>query len=224
MKSDLEKTRLRTIQYWYVDGTYEFSMGGLCLLLAFFFYTQGKFEGTFAEGITTILMVLFIVFGGLGINKLVMRLKERVTFPRTGYVSYKRTRGKLRFAKLLVIGLIAGLLAALVTLLMVQLSSDAIVAISKASPRPINWMPGITGLLFAIAIIIVAFRTAIPRFYVIAVLSLLLGITLMFAGLNTNFGLAAFYGLLAAGMLIMGGITFRNYLSTSIPPTEADND
>ena len=40
MQPDLVKTKLRAIQYYYIDGTFEFTFGGLCLLLAGFFYLQ----------------------------------------------------------------------------------------------------------------------------------------------------------------------------------------
>ncbi|MEW5827421.1 MAG: hypothetical protein AB1846_00910 [Chloroflexota bacterium] len=224
MDPDLDEKQRRALQYWYVDGAFEFGMGGLCLLLALYFYALAKLEDTWLGGMLSAAMVLVVVGGGMGINRLVMRLKERVTFPRTGYVAYRRTRGAKRLARLVLVGLVAGLVSALLTLLLVRLSSTVMVSIASATPQPVNWMPGLTGLMFAVVVTILGLRTAIPRFYLVAALSLVTGAALMFAGLDMNLGLAAFYAALAAGLLAASVFVLRHYLGSTTPPAEADNE
>lgn len=223
-KTDLlTQTKRRAVQYWYVDGTFEFNFGGLCLLLALYFLALAKLQDTLAGWLLNAGLVLVLVFGGFGINWLVMRLKEKVTFPRTGYIALKRERGKKRIGMLLVVGILSGLTATLLTMGMVSLSTDVIITFIKAAPRPLSLMPAVSGVLFGLSLVIVAIRTAIPRFYLAALLSLGIGAALMYSGLDMNLGLTAYYVLMGITLLAMGGLTFWRYLRTTTPPTEADD-
>ena len=217
MKTDLEQKQLRTLQYWYVDGTFEFSMGGLCLLLALYFYALAKFEETWLGGLLSSGMVLVIIFGSMGVNWLVMRMKEQVTFPRTGYVAYKRTRGPKRIAALVVIGLVAGLTASLVSLAAIKFGFETLMWLGR--PFTFNWMPGISGLLLALAIVFLTIRTRIPRFLLTAALSLVIGTALMFIGGEMNLSLAMFYGGMGLALLVIGALVLQGYLR-SAPPVE----
>ena len=116
MKSELvDKKQLRAMQYWYVDGTYEFSMAGIFLLLTVYYLLLAKFEGTKFGAFLSIIMVLVFVGGMFGVSWLIRQLKARVTFPRTGYVSYNREREKKRITRLMAIGIITAIIGALLS-------------------------------------------------------------------------------------------------------------
>ncbi len=220
----INQTKRRAIQYWYVDGTFELSFGGLSLLLALYFFALSKLENTTAGWLLNAGLILVMAVGGFAVNWLVMRLKEKVTFPRTGYIAFKRERGKKRIGALLLLGVVSGLAAALVVLGLINLSSDAIITVLNAAPRPLSLITGFSGLVFGAALVIVAIRTAIPRFYLAALLSLGIGAALMFTGLEVNLALTAYYFLMGITLLAMGGLIFWRYLRTTTPPVEVDHE
>ena len=45
MSDDLRKVQLRAVQYFFVDGTFEFGFGLLCLILAAFFFLENRIHG-----------------------------------------------------------------------------------------------------------------------------------------------------------------------------------
>jgi len=51
MADELKKSQLHAIQYFFVDGTFEFSFGGLCLVLAIYFFVQEAAPGTLLSAI-----------------------------------------------------------------------------------------------------------------------------------------------------------------------------
>ena len=132
------------------------------------------------------------------INRLVKRLKESVTYPRTGYVKYRREEGHRRGWRV-VLGLLAGGLvgavaAVLVTRLNVHLAT----------------MPVLTGFILGIVLGFLGWRARLPRFYLLAGLSVVAG--LAFSGMENAIALVACY--LAIGLLlfISGGVTLWMYL------------
>ncbi|MEJ5224636.1 MAG: hypothetical protein WHV44_09280, partial [Anaerolineales bacterium] len=203
----ISQSKRRAIQYWYVDGTFELSFGGLSLLLALYFFALAKLEDTTFGWPLNAGLILVMAVGGFAVNWLVMRLKEKVTFPRTGYIAFKRERGKKRIGALLLLGVISGLAAALLAVALISLSSDAIITLLNAAPRPLSLITGFSGLVFGAALVIVAIRTALPRFYLAALLSLGIGAALMFSGLTMNLALSAYYVLIGIALLIMGAVT-----------------
>ena len=131
MKSELDQKQLRAMQYWYVDGTYEFNMGGICLVLGIYFLALSKFESTKFADFLNVIMVLVFIGGIFLINWFIRQLKTRVTFPRTGYVSYKRERGLKRITRLIIVGLVAGIIAALGSLAIVDFSAEFLIRTSR---------------------------------------------------------------------------------------------
>jgi hypothetical protein len=133
-KDPTSRPQLRAIQYFFVDGTFEFGFGLLCLILAVYFYLENHTTGL-VSALLDASLVLVLIGGAWLVNRLVKRIKENVTYPRTGYVAYRREQGKRRgwrvAAGLLLGGLVGAIGAVLVT-----------------SPHPrMNVMPAFTGLM-----------------------------------------------------------------------------
>ncbi len=222
MKNELDEKQLRTRQYWYVDGTYEFNMAGISILLTFYFLALAKFEGTKFGAFLSVIMVLVFLGGIFGVNWLIRQLKNRVTFPRTGYVSYKRAQGKQRLARVIVVGLFAGALSALISFLIIRSSAAFIVYTSRE--YSLNWLPGFTGVMMAIAASIFGVRMRILRFYGIAALSVVIGAVTMFLPADMNTGMALYYGIMGVILLVIGGFVLSTYLRSSTPPGEDDHE
>jgi hypothetical protein len=201
----------RIIQYFYVDGSFEFGFGLLCLLLAGYFYIETHVQG-WLSAIIDVSLVLVMIGGGVLINLLVRKLKERVTYPRTGYISYRRERKPKQVRRAMISIVTGGLIAALATVLV------------AAPHRPnIAVMPIFSGVLFGLVLAIIGWRTAIPRFYLLAVLSAAVGIALSFSGLGDYPGLVAYYAATAVILLFTGACVLRSYLRKNpIPPREEE--
>jgi hypothetical protein len=222
MTTEMDEKQLRAKQYWYVDGTYEFNMAGICILLTFYFLALAKFEGTKLGGILSVAMILVFVGGMYGVNWLIRLLKTRITFPRTGYVSYKRETGKKRVVRLAIMGAIAGIISALLSFWIIRSSATFIVYTSRT--YSLNWLPAFTGVMMAIAAIIFAVRMRIPRFYGVAGLSVVIGVATMFIPADMNTGMAIYYGIMGVALLVVGGVVLSKYLRSTAPPEEGDHE
>ena len=200
MKQELNKSLLRAVQYHYIDGTFEFTFSGLCLVLAAFFYVQAKLPESLISTILMWLFVLIIPSGSILINRLVNRFKEKVTYPRTGYLSYQKPKGVNKAVKtgfaMGVTAIIGGLMAAIIT----------------RSPQALDWMPGLTSFVFAFVFAWIGFRSSLPRFLLLGFLLLLSGVLLSVTGFGNILGLSLFYAIAGLLLLVSGALTLRVYL------------
>ena len=214
MPDELKKTQLRTIQYFYMDGSFEIGFAVLCLVLAVFFHVENLLQGTWFAALVDSILVFVVVGGAFLTRRFVRKWKERITFPRTGVVTYPRREGKTR-GWIIMFGLvISGALAAVV---MYTLLSNEVSQLSL--------MPLITGVIFGCVLFFVGWRTSLPRFHIQATISLLAGFGLAFSPLGNYVGLAAFYLILGLGLFISGTIILCNYLRQNpLPPAERPND
>ena len=200
MQNHKDRTLLRAVQYYYIDCVFEFTFSGLCLLLAAFFFIQAKIPDGL---VSTILMVSFVVIiplGSIVISRLVNRFKEKITYPRTGYLAYQRPKGARMAVK---VGLGLGVSAIL---------GGLVAVIITGSPQSLDWMPGLTAFVFAFVFAWLGYRTSLPRFLLIGFLLLLSGILLSIIGLGNILGLSIFYAIAGLFLLISGTLTFWTYL------------
>ncbi len=199
MPDEVKKSQLRTIQYFYVDGSFEFGFGLMCLLLAGYFYAEAHLQG-WLGALVDASLILVMIGGGYFIQLSIRKLKERITYPRTGYVSYhneRRPKGGWRIAIGLVTG---GLVAALATVLV-------------TTPRAgVAIMPAFRAILLGLFLALIGWRSAIPRFYLLALLSAALGAVLAFSGLEDNTSLTVYYAGIAAVLLLTGACVLWSYL------------
>ena len=203
MKDPIEEARQRTARYWHIDGLTELAFAFVCLALGVYFYLQATLpqESTLYK-ILDVSFVLVLFGAGFFANKVLALLKNRITYPRTGFVSYRRQKsGKSRWifagAAMLMGALTGGLLA--------------------GAPASFDWMPAVTGLILGIAMLVVGFQVGLARFYLVSAASLLLGFGLALAGLGNVIGLGYFYLLMAAVLAASGGLTLWNYLRSTEP-------
>ena len=201
MKDDLITAERRAIQYWHIDGTMELSFGGICLLLGLYFFAQSTLpKESLLYRILDIGFLLILLLGGLLTNALVKLIKERITYPRTGFVAYRRKYGLSRWVRIAISAGLSMLMAVLVVLLI-------------TNPRfGMTWMPAVSGILLGIVWLIIAYRTALVRFYLQAVIIVLAGVGLSLAGVGNFMGMAIFYGLMSLALLVSGGVTLWIYL------------
>lgn len=214
MQPDLSKVEQRVKRYWYTDGIGELVGGGMLVLLGIYFALQESIQ-SFLGGNSLIGLILQMGFflllflaGGWMNGQLVNLLKARLTYPRTGYVEYQTGRGRSSKGKwFLLVVLSAGIAAAMNLLARLFQSFDAMVAM--------------TGLLGAWVFMILHARSSgFTRFYVLAGVSIVLGLVLSVTGLSISHNAGLFYGLMGICVAISGGWTLRRYLQQNPTPVE----
>jgi hypothetical protein len=202
MNDSADRVIQRTQTYWYSDGLAEIGVSIICLVLSAYFYGQATLApGSLLFRILDVGFLLILVGSGLIVRKLVTGLKTRVTYPRTGYVNYKQPK----------------LAQQLGTTISGIVISSIIVLIYSKWDHIEALMPAATGTLVGAALIFFAYRSKVLRFYLLAVISLLLGGGLSLSGLGEMMGLSYYYGLMALVLLTFGLLVLRDYLINTQP-------
>jgi len=83
-------------------------------------------------------------------------------------------------------------------------------------------MPIFSGILFGLVLAIIGWRTAISRFYLLALLSAVVGIALTFIGFENYPGLVAYYAAIAVILLFTGACVLRSYLRQNPVPRDGE--
>ena len=204
---DIEKIEKRTVQSFYDDGLFEIVLGVVLLLLGGYFFAQAAAPenskwGAELSGI----FVLVIVFAGFFVKRILRFLKRRITYPRTGYVSFKKKEPspKRRLATVSVGALMGALATALYNL----------------SPSVRVLLPGLNGLLFAFVVLLIAHRVGLIRIYLLAAASAVIGFAVTSAGIGDIKGVSLYYGLFGAALIVSGLAALIVYLRRSPRPAE----
>jgi hypothetical protein len=200
--NDLRRPQLRALQYFYIDGSFEFGFGLMSLSLALFFYLEAHVQG-WLSALVDASLILVMIGGAWLVRRLTGWLKEQVTYPRGGYAAYPRKQGRRRGIRLL-IGAAAGGLAAV---LAVVLTADG-----AGGPAA---MPILSGVLLGLVLAFIGWRARLSRFYLLGGLSAAAGLYLGWSGLGNEPGLMVYY--LAFGLILFasGGLTLRAYLRST---------
>lgn len=212
MESKMLDVEQRVKRYWYEDGIVELAIGGMFILLGLYFGLQGIFgEGSRASVIMQVGLFV-VVFGGIvGVQWVVNTLKAKLTYPRTGYVEYRKDGQDIKKQRNIFMGVALALLAASIVLFDFFLYLDSMIL-------------GTGVMVGAIFIALRGKSTGVTRFYVMGVFSILLGVGLSLDKLSQEYNLALFYGLFGVVVMISGGLVLRDYLSENPIPTDSDNE
>lgn len=205
--------RRRATQYQLIDGTYELFFGGICVLWALFFYLQDRLSPLLSEGLLKTMLwttgFILLSFGGSFLfNRAIQAIKARLTYPRTGYVEFKSLPRTKRWTRRIAQMVAAAALAALLGVFF------------ASHPASVSWMPLASGALFALAMLIVAWRSRLWRYNLAALLSAIFGLGISLMKLNEWTGLALFYGSTGVLLLLMGGSVLASYLRHNPYPPE----
>ena len=211
MQDEFNKPRLRAIQYFYIDGTFEFTFGGLCLILGAFFFIQAAMPESVFSRLLMLAIVLIVPGGILLKNRLVASIKEKVTYPRTGYVSYpklhgkdKTTRNRINLGMRAIVGSL-------------NENIDQTISITQ------DWVPAMTAFFFAFMLSWLGFRSGLRRFLLLGMLVFTAGILFSFIHIGNLSGLSMFYTTSGVMILISGILTLMKYLRENPQPEEVDN-
>ncbi len=202
---DIDTAVQRTYRYWYEDGLAEIGTGCLFILVALLFVVESIAPaGSPLRGISAFGLPLLVI-GGMWVGRYAVRaLKSRLTYPRTGYVAYRRASGGRRWSAL---PIAAGM--------------GALVAVLFASaPASLAWLPLLDGLAVAFFCLFLGRKVGLTRFYVLAAVSTLAGAALSLSGIGDVAGTAAYVAAMGVALAASGAFALRTYLAATQAPVE----
>jgi hypothetical protein len=202
----------RPLQYWYEDGIPEIVTAG----------TFGVFAAWYAailllpDGapVTTILRATFVlvVIGGIFASARVVRhAKRRVTYPRTGFVAYRRSRGHARRA-IMVAGFI----------LLVLVAFAAVGGTSFG----VNISVLVCGIAAGVGLLVTALRYHVVRLRYVGAGVAAAGIVSAVLATNDELSFLIFFLAIACLFAVSGSMALRRYLRKTprVHEPEESND
>jgi hypothetical protein len=196
-------------RYWNVDGLAEIYAGVFFLLVPLL---NLFWQRTSIGPAWRVLGGLTVMTCTLALSRTILIvIRRRLTYPRTGYVSFRRPR--------------RGKEAAGTALILIALA-----AIFVLMAFTTNWLGGLTaisGITIGVIDLYLGRMTDLPRFYFLAGLSIAAGIVLglveptfiPFFPMEGAMEVSAYlFGIIGAGYLITGGITLVRYLRENPAP------
>jgi len=191
----LDQLTKRPIQYWFEDGIGELVTGGLFLLIGVYLILQSMLTQSFWQAAVSILSVFFISGGVILGRMLIAKLKGRLVYPRTGYVSYPRHPNKQKLAVTL------GTVIAVAILVIMLGNLDS----------TFNWTTLVIGAICGALILFQAYQTGLYRLYIEAVLAILIGTTLGSLVPDSMLSSGLFFVIYGLVMMFAGGCALRSY-------------
>jgi|LADL02.1.fsa_nt_gi MFS family permease len=196
-----------TRRYWYVDGLTEIAGGLVIFLTGLSYWLVASMQN---NGVKYILLILaqpaVIIIGSYLARKIVPIIKAKLTYPRTGYLVFRKPMKKRRFQRFFFVGLTAAIISALAAMF--------------SSTLPDRLLPFLSSIFLAIFSLYLGYQNAVPRFYWIGLILLILGSAISF--LNPQGPLP--YVMLFSGMgivwVLSGAITLTLYLHKTRPIME----
>ncbi len=215
----VNRSRLRAVQYQHIDGTFELTFGGVFLLTAVCYYAVSRIvmnDSFLSNNLLPFVPLVVFVGAAFLIDALVRRFRMRVTYPRTGFIAYQKPQPLKRPTRLAIWIGIPLLTAAFLAFLFLNRSY-----FQTAGQDYVSFLvPSFMGLLFCGLWAIVGWKISLPRFYLIAAVSLLVGAGLFINGVGGNIGLALLLGAMGVVLCVSGGLTLGQYLRQNPAPQE----
>ncbi len=210
MTDELKAIERRTVRSFYDDGLFEIALGAIFLLLGGYFFGQLVLPET--SSLRSFLGSVFffvIVFAVLLVNKILRFLKRRITYPRAGYVSFRRERSPKR--KMVAAGLGA-------------VMGGSFPILMSLVPSFRDLLPALVGILLGFAFLLLASKTGIVRFHILAVASAIIGAVVAANGIGDTRGISLYYALFGAAMAVSGLAALILFLRRHKRPAEAADE
>ena len=206
MDNSIAHAPRRTAGYWYADGLVEIGAGLLLALMAGMFALEGLAPpGSLPAAFSAIGLPLILLAGMAVLSGTVRVIKQRLTYPRTGYVGYERSRPARK--------VLAGVIGGLVSLVLVLLLASR--------PAWLTALPAVQGAVVGLVLLFLSYRIGAWRLAAVGLLTLAAGIAASTVGLLESLGSAMVFGTGGLASLISGALALAHYLRTTSPPAEA---
>ena len=198
----VEKTKKRTMQYWFRDGLPEIGMGFVFVVLSIYFYLQFKLSQSGLIRVILDISLILIILGSIWIvNTGIKYFKEKLTYPRSGYAVYNQTRRFPRWVNGLMGGIAGAFFAAFIV------SNDLT-----------KWLSAITGTVICFALFFIGIKVNLLRFYILSLLSFGFGLSISLLNPDSQLGSCLVYGFTGVAIIISGTITLISYIHHTQKP------
>ena len=204
---NIEKVIRNTRRYWFVDGIAEISGGALISFIALSYYLTSLISNVAVKAILLGLgQPVIILLGAFAIRKIIAWLKDNITYPRTGYLSFNNPPENRRVQRIIKVVFVA-VIVSLVVAFFTQLLS-------------IQLMPVISMILFSLFTIYLGYQNAVTRFYFVAFVLIVLGVIISVINTDDVNRFVILYAALGVTWIASGGIALINYLRKTKPVKE----
>jgi hypothetical protein len=196
MSEPYKEIEQKTRRYWYVDGLAEIFIGLLLAVTGLMVLAMELLPPGSWQRLTLVAGMMVIILGGAWLGgRMVKAVKARITYPRTGYVSYRKPSPQQRQRNFLIMIPIAAIWTTVVLIFGKGL---------------IAWVPLIEGLVLAILLWVAG--NGLLRFYLLAGLSLAVGGILAYLRIGENVGQMTFNSIMGLSLAVSGTLTLIHYL------------
>jgi hypothetical protein len=202
---NVQEARKRAASYPYQDGMIEIGQGAVYTALGILIWVANiLINGGLGKWWIALGVIIFSLFAAVVFVTLVIRYKEKVTFPRSGQVTYERTtREELRDSAMLI------LLA---------------LAIAAATIFIDAWYTSIAvsvGATISLILLFSGIRARLTRMKVLAFFPLTIALVAAYLGVDTTIASGLAIGGSGMVTLFAGVLAMRRYLAANpVPPDE----
>lgn len=193
IEKQLETMRRQAIRYNFEDGLIDQIMGGLFLLGGAAITVQGMINTPYPAIIKALLALAIMSAAVVGIY-MVHKAKEKMVYPRTGFVKARETAQFPAAAVGIALAIILG----------------AVVYSKVTLPEWINGPAVFQGMLMAAMLVLVGTMAKVTRFYGYALIPVV--ISLLTGSLSSDVGMTVTTVGTGLVLLAAGVILFRSYL------------
>ena len=174
MKDPLTQVQQRARAYWFADGLNEIVSGIFAALYGGLMLLESRAEsGTPQKDMLSTTGDIFLLVGVFLSIFLLRWMKERSTYPRSGYVAYPELKFAERLRRVIPIMIIVSLLVVLLAISMLASVHARLWVFAS-----MTWLPTAISLLFGVIFIRSARETGLTRHFLLAGISLVTAIWL----------------------------------------------
>ncbi len=202
MGNKIDNIVKHTYRYFYDDGLVEMAVGLLFIAVGLVLLAWQGFDYSPVVTIIVVVGLPAVVIGGAYlIKRLVREMKQRITYPRTGYVAYRHGEpSKGRW--------------------FIPLAAFALVVASLFLPEAFMRMSAMVGALLAVVLIFMGYRVGLWRFYAVGVIALVSGVVLAWSDVVELIAVSLTFAITGVALFIAGALAFAGYLRRHPQPHE----
>jgi hypothetical protein len=194
MTDQVDETVRRVHKYLYDDGLIEIGVGILFIVVGLGLIAFVAIQDNTIMGVALIAGLLVLATGGALFTKRALEaVKERVTYPRTGYVSYRfeeTNRGRW----------------------LVPAAALLVLMLSLFLPEELTRISSMIGALMFVIICSLGYRLKLRRFYAIGSIALLAGVSASLLFEDEAIGAGVTFSITGLALVISGALTLSAYL------------
>jgi hypothetical protein len=194
MTDQVDETVRRVHKYLYDDGLIEIGVGILFIVVGLGLIAFVAIQDNTIMGVALIAGLLVLATGGALFTKRALEaVKERVTYPRTGYVSYRfeeTNRGRW----------------------LVPAAALLVLMLSLFLPEEPTRVSSMIGAWRCVIICSLGYRLKLRRFYAIGSIALLAGVSASLLFEDEAIGAGVTFSITGLALVISGALTLSAYL------------